>query len=112
MTYNIFIIGEKLFAETLIRMLVESGQVVIIGTAPTVSDALSCLGKEPPDAVIIVGVEKPGLAALDLLLEACPSTPILSTNLSDDSVQVYTHQRLNARFSTLLEAITQLPLRR
>ncbi len=110
--YHVFVIGETLFAEILIRMLAESGQLEIAGTARTPSEALPSLGKEPLDAVIVVGVEKPSLAAFDPLLEACPNTPILSTNLNDDSVQVYTRQRLNARFSTLLEAITQLPLRR
>lgn len=110
--YQVFVIGETLYAETLTRMLADSGQVNIAGTATTPAIALPCLSKSPPDAVIIASIEKTSLNALELLLEACPNVPLLCTNLNDDSVQMFTHRRLNARFSTLLEAITQIPLRR
>jgi len=109
---QVFIIGETLYAETLTRMLADSGQVEIAGTANTPAEALPCLRENPPDALILASVEKPSLSTLDLLLETCPNVPLLCTNLNDANVQLFTQRKLNARFSTLLEALTQIPPRR
>ncbi len=110
--FHVFIIGEKLYAETLTRKLAENSQINIIGSAPNPSEALPLLIDESADSLILIGVEKPNLNDLDILLKACPNTSLISTNLTDKSVQVYTHQKLDATFSTLVEAITQLSLRR
>ena len=106
---QVFIIGETLYAETLTRMLADSGQVDIAGTATIPTEALPYLRENPPDALILASVEKPSMSTLDLLLEACPNVPLLCTNLNDANVQMFTHRKLNARFSTLLEALTQIP---
>ncbi|NUM44445.1 MAG: hypothetical protein HUU38_07025 [Anaerolineales bacterium] len=109
---QVFIIGETLYAETLTHLLADSEEVEIAGTATTPAEALPSLRESPPDALILASIEKTSLGSLDLLLEACPDVPLLCTNLNDANVQMFTHRKLNARFSTLLEALTQIPPRR
>lgn len=109
---QVFIIGETLYAETLTRMLADSGQIEIAGTATTPTEGLPFLRENPPDVLVLASVEKPSLSTLDLLLETCPDVPLLCTNLNETHVQMFTQRKLNASFSTLLEALTQIPPRR
>ena len=110
-TRQVFIVGDSLFAETLSQMLVNSGDVVIVGTASSPEKALTSIKVEYPDVVIVANTGEMRHGILDPLLASYPDLPIISADLNQDFMQVITCQRVDARRSDLLAAIAALPKR-
>jgi len=50
---KVFVVGDSLFAETLIEVLGRSDNVTVTGTASTPEEALPKLKSQFPDAVIV-----------------------------------------------------------
>ena len=109
---NVFIIGDSLFADTLIQSLEGSENVVVVGTAPTPEDALSVLKHHSLDAVIMAVVDESVVADFAPILIANPDLAIIHADLSTNQMQVITNQSIDARISDLLTAIADLPKRR
>ena len=61
---NVFVVGDSLFAETLIQLLGDSQTVSVIGTAPTPEDAIPKLKSQTPDAVIVATGAQPIVPSL------------------------------------------------
>jgi hypothetical protein len=85
--------------------------VEMIGFAPTLETALPLLRAKQPDAVIVAGIDEAATAVFGPLLVTYPDLPIICADLSTDSVQVITSQRVEAHMSDLLAAILALPKR-
>ena len=111
-TRKVFVIGDSLFAETLTRMLASAGTVRVVGSAPTPEAALPLLATCRPDAVIVAGESELSTLAFGQVLTAHPDLPVIRADLSMDSVQVITSQRIGTRPSDLLAAVAGLPKRR
>jgi len=111
-THQVFIVGDSLFAETLSQMLVNSGDVVIVGSASSPEEALTSIKVENPDVVIVANTGEMRRGILDPLLNSYPDLPIISTDLNQDFMQVITCQRVDARRFDLLTAIAALPKRK
>lgn len=106
---SVLIVGDSLFAETLNQMLVGSGCVTVIGTAPTVQAALLILALHRPDAVIVAGDADSAIFAQLLSLQ--PDIALLCAGLNDNRVQVFSSQYIDASVSNLLATIAALPRR-
>jgi len=106
-TRRVYIVGDTLFAETLVQMLGEYEAIEVIGSAPTPSEALTRLQNQNPDVVIVAGVSE----SIISLLVACPDLPVIHTDLNTNRIQVITNQTIDARISDLLTAISALPKR-
>jgi len=107
---KVLMVGDSLFAETLAQMLENSGTIAVVGTAPTLEDALSLLQVTATDAVIITAaVDETEAADFSRLLVMQPDLPIIRADLNADTVQVITSRQVSARSSDLLAVISQLP---
>ncbi|MBT3337064.1 MAG: hypothetical protein HN975_16360 [Anaerolineae bacterium] len=108
---NVFVIGNSLFAETLIQSLGDSESVVVVGTAPTPEKALPKLKEKLPDAVIVAVADESVVVDFTPILVAIPDLAIFRADLNTNQVQVITNQSIDARISDLLIAIADLPRR-
>lgn len=108
---NVFVVGDSLFAETLIQSLGDSESVAVVGTAPTLEDALPKLKEKLPDAVIMAVADESVAVDLAPILVAIPDLAIFRADLNANQVQVITNQPIDARISDLLIAIADLPKR-
>jgi DNA-binding NarL/FixJ family response regulator len=108
---NVFVVGNSLFAETLVEVLGRSADVAVIGTAPTSEEALPLLESQTPDAVIVAVADKNVSNAFAPILIAKPNIPIIHTDINTNQVQVITNQSIDAHLSDLLAAIAALPVR-
>ena len=106
-----FVVGDSLYAETLVQVLGDSETVVVSGTAPTPEEALPLLQSQSPDAVIVAVADESVVAAFAPILIANPNLPIIHADLNTNRVQVITNQSIDARTSDLLAAIAALPKR-
>ena len=110
-TRRVFVVGDSLFAETLTRMLANQRTVRVVGSAPTAEAAVCVLADCRPDAVIVAGEGELSTVAFGQVLAAHPDLPVIRADLSMDSVQVITSQRIGTRTSDLLAAVAGLPKR-
>lgn len=111
--HRVIIVGRSLFAEALAQMLVnDAATIEIIGIIPTLEAAQPLIASEDPDAVIVTSADPTDTAIFGSLLSLYPDLPIISTHPNTDKIQVITSQRISARSSDLLAAITALPQRR
>ncbi|MBT3239463.1 MAG: hypothetical protein HON98_03050 [Chloroflexi bacterium] len=106
---NIFVVGDSLFAETLVEVLGRSENVTVIGTAPTPELALPLLESHFPDAVIVAVADENVKATFAPILIANPNLPIIHTDINTNQVQVITNQSIDAHINDLLAAIASLP---
>ncbi len=63
---EVFVVGDSLFAETLVEILGKSENVSVIGTAPNSESALPLLENQFPDAVIVAVADENAVAAFSL----------------------------------------------
>lgn len=110
-TRKVLIVGDSLFAETLVQVLMHTATVCVIGAVPTPADALCVVATEQPDALIVAGTKMPA-RVLAHLLAAHPDLPIIRADLSANTIQIISSQRVDACPSELLAAIAELPKRR
>jgi hypothetical protein len=109
--HRVVIVDKSVFAEALAQMLTNStATVAIIAIAPTLEAAQPQIVAEEPDAVIVT--DPTDTSVFGSLLALYPDLPIISTHPDTDKIQVITSQRVNARSSNLLAAISALPKRR
>lgn len=108
---NVFVVGDSLFAETLIQSLGDSESVAVVGTAPTPEDALPKLKEKLPDAVIMAVADESVIIDFAPILVAIPEIAIIRADLNTNQMQVITNQSIDARISDLLIAIADLPKR-
>lgn len=108
---RVFVVGESLFAETLVKMLAGAESIEVIGSAPTLKAALPLIETGQPHAVIVASAgEIP--AATGEFLSVHLDLPIICADLSMNHVRVITSQRIAARSDNLIKAIRRLPARR
>ncbi len=110
--HRVFVVGISLFAETMAQILGDSPTVTVIGTAPTPEAALPTFKTEYPDAVIVTGPAETSQSTLGLLLTTNPDLPIIYADPNAEHMQVVTSQRVGARPSDLMAALTKLPKRK
>ncbi|HDD61410.1 MAG TPA: response regulator transcription factor [Chloroflexi bacterium] len=108
-TREVFVVGDSLFAETLVEILGKSENISVIGTAPNSESALSLLEKQFPDAVIVAVADENAVAAFSPILVANPNLPIIHTDINTNQVQVITNQFIDAHITDLMDAIADLP---
>jgi DNA-binding NarL/FixJ family response regulator len=108
---SVFVVGDSLYAETLVQVLGDSETVVVSGTAPTPEEALPLLQRQSPDAVIVAVADESVVVTFAPILIANPNLPIIHADLNTNQVQVITNQSIDARTSDLLAAIAALPKR-
>lgn len=104
---RVFIVGDSLFAETLVQILGESQSIKVTGNAPAPRDALAELGNQNPDVVIIAG----NAESITPFLTTYPDLPVIHADLNTNRVRIITNQSIDARLSDLLAAIAALPKR-
>jgi len=106
-TRRVFIVGDSLFAETLVQILGESRSIKVIGSAPAPKDAFAVMQNQIPDVVIVAG----NAESITPFLTAYPDLPVIHADLNTNRVRIITNQSIDARVSDLLEAIAALPRR-
>ncbi|MCP4139153.1 MAG: hypothetical protein GY755_02490 [Chloroflexi bacterium] len=108
---SVFVVGDSLFAETLIQSLGDSENVAVVGTAPSLEEALPKLKEKLPDAVIMAVADESVIVDFSPILVAIPEIAIIRADLNTNQMQVITNQSIDARISDLLIAIAGLPKR-
>lgn len=106
---KVIVVGDSLFAETLIELFSRSENVTVIATAPTPEEALPLLESQNPDAVIVAVADENVTATFAPILIANPNLPIIHTDINTNQVQVITNQSIDAHLSDLMAAIAGLP---
>ncbi len=108
--HQVFIIGDSLFAETLAKLLVNDVTIQVEEIASSLEEALPRLKANPPDVVIVAGVNRLSEAAFAHILSEIPDISILCIDLGTNDVQVVTNQRVSVHTtSDLLAVIGALP---
>ena len=108
---RIYLIGGSLFTETLGQMLAEVENVQVVGTAVSLSTAITSVAKAFPDIVIVADASENVQTNLQPLLSMFPTIPIIHADLNQDYVQIITSRRVSARRTDLLAAIQELSTR-
>lgn len=106
--WRVFVIGDSLFADALICLLMSTGTVTVLGSAATTDTALALIQEQQPDALIEVGANALPPAELGQLLNTMPGFPIIRANLKTEAVQIITSQTIAARLADLLTALGEL----
>ncbi len=105
---RIFLIGDSLFTETLGQMLTDAENIEVVGTAVSLSIAITIIAKASPDIIIVANASEISQTNLQPLLSTFPTIPIIHADLNQDFVQIITSRRVNARRTDLLAAIQEL----
>lgn len=107
---RVFVIGNNIFAETLVQLLAGSPDLRVSGSALTIEAALPDIRTSEPDAIIVAGVVPDPDTSLARFIATHPTIPVIRTDLSTNTVQVITSQQVVVHTSTdLLAAINALP---
>lgn len=110
--HRVFVVGNSLFAESVVELLGQSAVAIVVGTAANVQMALAQLYLVQPDLVIILNSGEPADGELGPLLTSHPDLPILRADLNVNNLRLIRSQRVEARVADLLAAIQSLPTRR
>lgn len=102
-----------LFGEGLVNILASFSGIDFIGAWPIDNRILKRLSQQAPDILLIGGDEKKAeqitlLAAQ--ILDKFPELSIIRVSMQDNTLQVYSLQRMPARTASLLEVIRKLTL--
>lgn len=109
--HRVFVLGESLFADTIIQLLGRYEQICPLGTAKSIEAALR---KDPtlaPDVFIIAEPAAGPGQDLTALGEAFPDVPVICADLRTNVLRVFSPVQLQARAGDLIAAITALPQR-
>ncbi len=101
---EVFIIGDSLFTETLVRMLTDAPEIKIVGTAPSLAQALMAVPECIPH-MIILAAGSPSQDTFGSILAAYPELAIICADLTLDYLQVITSRRIAASRRDLLATI-------
>jgi CheY-like chemotaxis protein len=108
--YRIFVVGDSLFADTIVQMLRNGEVVEVLGTASGLEATVTWLETERPDAIIVAGTTEVDTGAIfGPLVAGYPDLPIIRTTLNARKIQVTTSRCIRADMPDLLDAITTLP---
>lgn len=106
--HRVLLVGDSLFADTLMQMLSVSGEIEVVGVCTSPEPLAGGIATGCPDAVVVAGGVEPDLYADAYLRMRC-ELPIIYTTLADDYLTVFTSRRVKAAQSHLLAAISALP---
>jgi DNA-binding NarL/FixJ family response regulator len=110
--HRVLVVGDSLFAETLIEMLAKEETIQIAGSAPSLEEALRTFNPTRLDTVILAEVGQPPVEAFTQFLSAYPEISIIRTNMDSNDVHVLVNQRFSVRTAEdLLAVIAALPKR-
>ncbi len=108
---RVFIVGKSIFSETLGQLLAGTKNVSVVGTAPTVEEAMLVLHTDSVDAVITtIDADETAGDEVCRLLARYPNLPLIRINLTSNTVQIITSRQVDARRSDLLAVIANLPV--
>ena len=108
--HRIFVVGNSLFADTIVQVLRSCDLVRVNGTAPSLEAAVTRLETERPDAIIVVGTTNEDTSAIvGSLVASYPKLPVICATLNAHKIQVTTSRCIRADMPGLLDAITTLP---
>jgi DNA-binding NarL/FixJ family response regulator len=111
-TRRVLIVGDTLFAENLAQMLAQDETIQVVGTVPSLMEAVAALKANRPDTVLVAGVDRLPESALSDLLSVHPEVSIICSDLSANDIQVVVNQRVNVHSTgDLLAVISALPRR-
>jgi hypothetical protein len=107
---RILIAGDSLFAESLAHSLGADPAVTIVGTATCVETAVAQANAQVVDAIVVAGIGADALLDWSShLWRFCRHLPLIYADLNDNSIQLITTRRIEARTGDLLAAIATLP---
>ncbi len=109
LTRKLVIIGDSLFADTLLESIGNSESVEIVGTAANPEESETLIRALSPDVVIVAGTELP--VSINLILNNFPDLPIIHASLSKNQVYVITNHSIDSSIKEILNAISELPQR-
>ena len=107
--HRVLIIGNSLLAEGMAQMLGDSPSVRVIGVAPTADEALVLLAEHEIDALIVMGTDDQTTVRYCQIMAQYPELPLIRADISQDKVQVFTSQSVDAKPGALIDAISLLP---
>jgi hypothetical protein len=108
---RVFVVGDSLFAETLVKLLASDERVELIGWAPTADAALLQIRAICPDALILACENEPPSELVGRFLTADPGLPLILAHLNENRILVFTSRYIGTRTSDLFAAIEVLPKR-
>ncbi len=108
---RVCVIGDSLFAHSVVQALSESGLVQVVAVAPSPEAAMPLIdgGCVCVDVIIVAGtIDEDVNPNFVSLLTLCPKLPIIRTTLDINLMQITTSKSVQASVPDLLEAITDL----
>lgn len=109
--HRVLIIGNSLLTEGIAQMLGDSQAVQVIGVAATADEALATIAEQDVDALIVMGTNDQTTVRYCQIMAQYPDLPLIRADISQNKVQVYTSQCVDAKPDALIEAISLLPKR-
>ncbi|MCG3211492.1 MAG: hypothetical protein FOGNACKC_05138 [Anaerolineae bacterium] len=107
--FKVFIVGNSLYSTGIDRILANSGDVTVIGVAPTLLAALTMLKSLAPDVIIVASIlEEETIHTVGAFITMHSHIPILRTDLGTNKIQLITSQYLCASSFDLLEVMATL----
>lgn len=109
--HRVLIIGNSLLTEGIAQMLGDSQAVQVIGVAATADEALVTIAEQDVDALIVMGTNDQTTVRYCQIMAQYPGLPLIRADISQNKVQVFTSQSVDAKPGALIEAICSLPQR-
>ena len=109
---RVLLMGQSsIFATGVQKILEQAENIEIAGVMPTLLREEIHIKKFHPDVVVLASADDPETFELLLahLLKTYPALPVIVANLAEESLYVYTSQRVGTCSSDLLAAIAALP---
>ncbi|MFZ5808467.1 MAG: hypothetical protein ACOY16_04215 [Chloroflexota bacterium] len=107
---RIFLVGDSLFAETMMQLFTQETNVQVIGISSSLSQAATWLSRTKPDMVIVAGSSNLSDTALTQLLLTHPALPVLLMNLSNTEILLIFSQRVPAHsIQDILTIMASIP---
>ena len=108
---RLFIVGDSLFADALVRILALSPMVQVVGFSPTPHAALERISETLPEAIIVAGTKDPPRPHWGQLLVHFPNIPLIRADLATNNLLLITCKPIHARPTEFITALTELPQR-
>jgi hypothetical protein len=109
---RIFIVGDTLFAETLVALLAHNPDIEIVGVSADLENIQPALKTGLPDALIYTRGAMDSDSAFTQILTNNPELPLLCADLSSNAIQIIHSRHISIHSSNeLLAALAELPKR-
>lgn len=105
---RVCVVGNTLFAENVVQMLVGCEAIGQLYNFPSMADAFHFVDNQPPDVLILVDIDTTVSAGNTPFLPICPDIPVICTAHDSTTLKLITTTHISARLPELIDLVTTL----